>query len=32
MWKSIGDYDFNPKYENVVPTNGAKLMKRDFVS
>ena len=32
MWKSIGDYDFNPEYENVVPTNGAKLMKRDFVS
>ena len=32
MWKLIGDYDFDPEYESVVSTGGAKLMKRDFVS
>ena len=32
MWKLIRDYAFDPKYKNVVPTDGAKLMKRDFVS
>ena len=32
MWKLIGNYAFDPKYENVAPTDGAKLMKRGFVS
>ena len=32
MWKLIGNYAFDPEYENAVPTDGAKLMKRDFVS
>ena len=32
MWKLIGNYAFDLEYENVVPTDGAKLMKRDFVS
>ena len=32
MWKLIGDYAFDPKYENAIPTDGAKLMKRNFVS
>ena len=32
MQKLIGNYAFNPEYKNVVPTDGAKLMKHDFVS
>ena len=32
MWKLIGDYAFDPEYENAIPTDGAKLMKRNFVS
>ena len=32
MWKLIGNYAFDPEYENVTPTDGAKLMKRGFVS
>ena len=32
MLQLIGNYVFESEYENVVPTNGANLMKRDFVS
>ena len=32
MWKLIGNCAFDLEYENVVPTNDAKLMNRDFVS
>ena len=32
MWKLIGNYAFNPEYENVVLIDGAKLTKRGFIS
>ena len=32
MWKLIGNYAFNPEYENVVLIDGAKLVKRGFIS
>ena len=32
MQKLIGNYALDPEYENVVPTDSAKLMKHDFVS
>ena len=32
MWKLIRDYTFDPEYENVIPTDGAKLVKCDFVN
>ena len=33
MLQLIGNYIFESEYENVFfPTDGAKLMKRDFVS
>ena len=32
MQKLIGNYAFNPEYENVVPTDDTKLMKCDFVN
>ena len=32
MWKLIGDYAFDPEYKNVVPTDGTKPMKCNFVS
>ena len=32
MLQLIGNYVFESEYENVFPTDDAKLMKRDFVS
>ena len=32
MQKLIGNYALDPEYENVVPTDSAKLMKHDFIS
>ena len=32
MLQLIGNYVFESEYKNVIPIDGAKLMKRDFVS